>query len=63
MIKIIAAKNFTANDKSYIEGEEIEGLKFEQILKLNELGFIKSLDFKDLTLLKRELESKKNKEE
>ena len=61
MIKVIAAKNFTANGKYYIEGDEIEGLGFEQIVKLNELGFIQPLDFKDLTLLKREFE--KNKEE
>ena len=50
MIKIIAKIDFSANDKNYIIGEEIKGLNYNQIVKLNELGFIEPLDYKDLVL-------------
>lgn len=64
MDKVIAAKNFTANGKFYIAGDKIKDLSFEQITKLNEKGFIEPLDYKDLVLIKRELENKnKIKEE
>ena len=49
MKKIIAAKDFSA-----------KGLSFEQILKLNELGFIEPLDFKDIILITRENGKEKN---
>ena len=63
-IKVIASKDFSANNKNYIAGDELKDLRFEQIVKLNELGFIKPLTYKDLVLIKRELEeNKKNKEE
>ena len=60
MIKIIAKIDFSANDKNYIIGEEIKGLNYNQIVKLNELGFIEPLDYKDLVLIKRELENPKD---
>lgn len=64
MIKIIAAKDFSANNVVYIAGDEINGLTYEQILKLNEKGFIKPLNYKELALIKRELDkTNKNKEE
>ena len=56
MIKIIAKIDFIANDKQYIKGDEINGLNYNQIVKLNEKGFIEPLDYKDLVLVKRELE-------
>lgn len=62
-MKIVAKTNFTANDKSYIKGDEIKGLTYNQIVRLNEKGFIEPLDFKDLILVKRELEKDNNKEE
>ena len=58
-MKIIAKINFTANDKEYIAGEEIKGLNYNQIVKLNEKGYIEPLDYKDLVLIKRELENKR----
>lgn len=58
-MKIIAKKDFTMNDKGYIEGDELTGLTIEEIVKLNEQGFIEPLGFKDLVLLQRELEEKK----
>lgn len=61
-IKVI--KNFVANDKPYIVGDEITDLTFMQIAKLNELGYIEPLSYEDLTIIKRELEKpNKNKEE
>lgn len=59
-MKIIAQKDFTTNLGDYVEGDEVKGLTYEQIVKLNEKGFIKPLSFKDLVLIKRELNDKKN---
>ena len=58
-MKVIAKINFVANEKEYIIGDEINNLTYEQIVKLNEKGFIEPLDYKDLVLIKRELEKKK----
>jgi len=59
MKKVIAKIDFTSNIGSYIAGDEIENLTYEQIVKLNEKGFIESLSFKDLILIKRELDNPK----
>ena len=59
MKKIIAKVDFTSNIGSYIAGEEIKGLNYRQIVKLNELGFIEPLDFKDLVFIQRELNNPK----
>ena len=56
MKKVIAKVDFTSNIGNYIAGDEIENLTYNQIIKLNEQGLIEPLDFKDLTLIKRELE-------
>jgi len=64
MKKVIAKKDFVANGVNYIIGDEITGLNYQQIVKLNELGFIEPLEYRDLVLIKRELENnKKIKEE
>ena len=55
MKKIIARIDFTANEKCYIKGDEIDGLTYEQIVKLNQQGFIEPLEYKDLVLIEREL--------
>ena len=60
-MKIIAKIDFVANNEQYIKGDEIKGLSYNQIVKLNELGFIEPLTFKDLTLIKRELEKKEER--
>ena len=62
MKKVIAKINFTINGEGYIKGDEINNLTYEQIIKLNEKGFIEPLDFKDLVLIKRELEKPKKEE-
>jgi hypothetical protein len=58
--KIIAAKDFVANGTFYLAGDELKGLNFEQILKLNRLGFIEPLELKDIILITRESEKEKN---
>ena len=57
MKKVIAKKDFTANGVMYIAGDELNDLSYEQIVKLNESGFIEPLNFKDLVIIKRELEN------
>lgn len=59
MIKVIVKKDFTANGINYIKGDELKDLTFEQIVKLNENGFIEPLEYKDLVLIKRDLEKEK----
>ena len=62
MKKVIAKIDFSANDKMYIKGDEINDLTYEQIVKLNEQGFIETLDYKDLVLIKRELNKLKRED-
>lgn len=59
-MKIIAKIDFSTNKGNYIKGDEIKDLSYNQIVKLNEKGFIEPLSFKDLVLIKRELENRKN---
>ena len=61
MKKIIAKVDFSTNIGNYIAGDEIKELNYRQIVKLNEKGFIEPLSFKDLVLIKRELENKEEK--
>lgn len=62
-MKIIAKKDFTLKGKNYIENDELIDLALEDIVKLNEQGFIQPLTYKDLVLLQREFENKKVKKE
>ena len=62
-MKIIAKKDFISNIGEFVKGDEIPNLNYNQIIKLNELGFIEPLSYKDLVLIKRELENNKKKEE
>ena len=62
-MKIIANKDFTTKYEQYVKGDEIKNLTYKQIVKLNELGFIEPLEYKDLVIIKRELETNKKKEE
>lgn len=54
-MKIIAKKDFTSNKGKFIKGDEIKDLTYKQIVKLNELGLIEPLTYKDLVLIEREL--------
>ena len=57
-MKIIASRDFTSNIGEFIKGDELKNLNYEQIVKLNEQGLIEPLTYKDLILIKRELEKK-----
>jgi hypothetical protein len=57
MRKIIAAKDFIASGTSYLKGDEIKTNNYDAIVKLNEQGLIEPLDYKDLVLIKRELDN------
>lgn len=59
MKKVIAKTDFTIGNNKYIKGDEINGLNMQQIVKLNEKGFIEPLYYKDLVLIERELNKKK----
>lgn len=59
MKKLIAKRDFTANGVNFIEGDEIKTSNYEAIVKLNEQGFIDPLSYKDLVLIKRELDKQK----
>jgi len=63
MKKIIAKIDFTSNIGEFVKGEEISNLTYDQIVKLNELGFIEPLEYRDLVLLKKELETSNKKKE
>lgn len=64
MKKIIAKIDFELNGDSYIAGDEIKTTDYKVIAKLNEKGYIEPLTYKDLVLIKRELDnSKKIKKE
>ena len=63
MKKIIAKVDFTSNIGDFIAGDEINNLAYEQIVKLNEKGYIEPLTYKDLVLIKRELKNPKFKKE
>lgn len=58
--KVIAAKDFNANGIFYLAGDELKGLSFEQIMKLNEKGFIEPLELRDIILITRENDKDKN---
>ena len=62
MKKIVAKIDFIANNNFYIKGDEIDNLTYEQIVRLNEKGFIEPLEYRDLVLIKRELEKPKKEE-
>ena len=59
MKKIIAKKDFATNIGNFVAGEEIKNLNYEQVVKLNELGFIEPLTFKDLVEIEKESKQKK----
>ncbi len=62
-MKIIAKIDFTSSVGNFVQGDELKDLTYEQIVKLNEKGFIEPLSYKDLVLIKRELENPKPKKE
>lgn len=58
MTKLEAKRDFTFNGTNYIIGDEIKVTDIAVIRKLNEKGFIKPLDYRELIILERELKKK-----
>ena len=58
MTKLEAKRDFTFNGTNYIIGDEIKVTDIAVIRKLNEKGFIKPLDYRELIILERELNKK-----
>lgn len=58
-MKTIRAKmDFTLHGVPYYKGDEIENLKIEEIIRLNEKGFIEPLTQKEIVSLMKENENK-----
>ena len=53
-MKIIAAKDFTLKGILYKKGNEVKITSKEEIIKLNERGFIEPLFFNDIQNYKKE---------
>lgn len=60
MIKIIAKKDFTRKGEPIFAGDEVIVNNVEELVKLNEKGFIEPLTFKEIVQFKKELENPKN---
>ena len=60
MIKIIAKKDFTRNGEPIFTGDEVKVNSVEELVKLNEKGFIEPLTLKEIVQFKKELENPKN---
>lgn len=59
MIKIIAKKDFTRNGEPIFANDEVEVNSVEELVKLNEKGFIEPLTLKEIIQFKKELENPK----
>lgn len=57
MKKLIAKKDFTFDNCTYIIGDEVNVKDISVIKKLNEKGFIEPLNFKELVIIERELKN------
>lgn len=59
MIKIIAKKDFTIKGEHIFANDEVEINSVEELVKLNEKGFIEPLTLKEIIEFKKELENPK----
>ena len=57
MIKIIAKKDFTRKGEPIFAGDELKVNTVEELVKLNEKGFIEPLTLKEIVQFKKELEN------
>ncbi len=57
-MKIIARINFIFNGTPYLKDEEVKVDNMEQVHKLNELGYIKPLQYEELVKIERLLKDK-----
>lgn len=58
MKSVKAIKDFTLNGVDYIQGDNIEVKDIQELVKLNEKGFIEPLSRKDIVLIQRQLNKK-----
>ena len=58
MKSVKAIKDFTLNGVDYIQGDNIEVKEIQELVKLNEKGFIEPLTRKDIVLIQRQLNKK-----
>lgn len=59
MIKIIAKNDFTRKGEHIFAGDEVKVNSVEELVKLNEKGFIEPLTLKEIIEFKKELENPK----
>lgn len=57
-MKIIARINFIFNGTPYLKDEEVKVENIKQVHKLNELGYIKPLQYEELVKIERLLKDK-----
>lgn len=60
MKKIIAATTFTLRDKKFIKGKEVKVNSKEELIKLNERGFIEPFSFAEIQEYFKEKEKEGN---
>lgn len=61
-MKIIANKDFTLKGKLYKKGKEVKITSKEELIRLNERGFIEPLSFDDIKNFGKENEKKEGEE-
>lgn len=57
-MKIIAAKDFTLKGKKYIQGQDVKITSKEELIKLNENGFIEPILFSEIQNFDKENKKK-----
>lgn len=62
MESIRASENFTLKGKPYKKGDEIKNVSKEELIRLNERGFIKPLSFNDIKNFDKSKKKKEGKE-
>lgn len=63
MKKIIARKDFIRNGEYVFAGDELKINNIDELVKLNEKGFIEPLDFKEVIQIQKELKNNSKKKE
>lgn len=63
MEQVIARIDFKVNGVDYLQGEHVDVKSYEEVVKLNALGFIEPLTHRQLVLIRREFEKKEVKHE
>lgn len=62
-MRIIAKQNININGIFYNKGDEVKVDNKEQLIKLNEIGFIEPLTMKEIQNFNKKVEDKETKKE